>query len=296
MRYATTHTTNTLHAFLAYRFHFYGKEADNEVYGEGNAHDFGARVYDPRLGRWMSVDPMDSKYPSLSPFNFVANCPLILIDPDGEKIIIGKQDQSKFLEDMAVIFGEELASTMFSFNDNDELVINSVVLTDKDKQTVLEGLQTIVVENDITRIVYVNQPGKAYHPETKKYEGDVLFEEEGKGRAGEFTVTIGDNPGRKENTIYIYNGQVYGGIVSFPELYINPVTNKSDIRTKVASVEPRANNLIHALGHVLYQSNKEQGKVIDFDNAGRRATNSTGKAPAVKERPYDKDHPAPSKE
>jgi RHS repeat-associated protein len=109
---------------LAYRFHFNGKETDNEVYGEGNVYDFGARVYDPRLGRWMSVDP-------------VANCPLILIDPDGERIIIGKQDQSKFLEDMAVIFGEELASTMFSFNDNDELVINSVVLTDKDNPPLL---------------------------------------------------------------------------------------------------------------------------------------------------------------
>jgi hypothetical protein len=38
-----------------YRFGFNGQEQDNEVSGEGNSYDFGARIYDSRLGRWMSV-------------------------------------------------------------------------------------------------------------------------------------------------------------------------------------------------------------------------------------------------
>ena len=49
-----------------YRFSFNGKEKDDEVKGIGNSLDFGARIYDSRLGRWMSLDPMQSKYPSLS--------------------------------------------------------------------------------------------------------------------------------------------------------------------------------------------------------------------------------------
>ena len=37
-----------------YRYGFNGMENDNEVYGERNAIDFGARIYDSRLGRWLS--------------------------------------------------------------------------------------------------------------------------------------------------------------------------------------------------------------------------------------------------
>ena len=35
----------------AYRYGFNGKEMDNELKGEGNSYDFGARMYDPRIGR-----------------------------------------------------------------------------------------------------------------------------------------------------------------------------------------------------------------------------------------------------
>lgn len=69
-----------------YRFGFQGQEKDDEVKGSGNSLDFGARIYDPRLGRWLALDPLQAKYPSLSPYNFVANSPLIFIDPDGREI------------------------------------------------------------------------------------------------------------------------------------------------------------------------------------------------------------------
>lgn len=71
-----------------YRFGFNGKEKDKETYGEGNEYDFGARIYDPRIGRWLALDPLQAKYPSLSPYNFVANNPIIAIDPDGKKIVV----------------------------------------------------------------------------------------------------------------------------------------------------------------------------------------------------------------
>ena len=34
-----------------YRYGFNGMEKSDEVYGEGNAYDFGARIHDPRIGR-----------------------------------------------------------------------------------------------------------------------------------------------------------------------------------------------------------------------------------------------------
>ena len=69
-----------------YRYGFNGKEKDNEVKGKGNSYDFGARMYDSRLGRWLSLDPLKEKYPDLNPYNFVANSPIYFIDPDGKII------------------------------------------------------------------------------------------------------------------------------------------------------------------------------------------------------------------
>lgn len=47
-------------------------------------------MYDSRLGRWMSLDPLAIKYPSLSAYNFVANSPLLFIDPDGRYIRLNR--------------------------------------------------------------------------------------------------------------------------------------------------------------------------------------------------------------
>jgi RHS repeat-associated protein len=70
-----------------YRYGFNGMERDDEVKGSGNSYDFGARIYDSRLGRFLSLDPHAASYPSIAPYVFVANNPLIYIDPDGKDII-----------------------------------------------------------------------------------------------------------------------------------------------------------------------------------------------------------------
>lgn len=67
-----------------YRYGYNGKENDNEVKGTGNSLDFGARVHDPRLGRFLSTDPLSTTYPSISPYCFAANDPIRFIDVDGK--------------------------------------------------------------------------------------------------------------------------------------------------------------------------------------------------------------------
>lgn len=68
---------------VAYSFGFNGKLKDNEVYGEGNAYSFEYRIYDPRMGRFLSVDPLTWKYPWNSPFCFAENDVLRYIDLEG---------------------------------------------------------------------------------------------------------------------------------------------------------------------------------------------------------------------
>jgi len=72
--------------FDEYKYGFNGKENDNEVSGDGNNLDFGNRIYDSRLGKWLSVDSRYMDYPSMSPYNYVNDNPLIFIDPDGNGV------------------------------------------------------------------------------------------------------------------------------------------------------------------------------------------------------------------
>jgi RHS repeat-associated protein len=67
----------------SYRYGFNGKENDNEVKGEGDQQDYGMRIYDTRLGRFLSVDPITKEYPELTPYQFASNSPIFGIDEDG---------------------------------------------------------------------------------------------------------------------------------------------------------------------------------------------------------------------
>ncbi|MBK9327723.1 MAG: hypothetical protein IPM95_00120 [Sphingobacteriales bacterium] len=73
-----------------YRFGFNGKEKDDEVKGQGNSYDYGFRIYDSRIGRFLSVDPLINDYPWYAPYQFAGNKPIIAIDLEGleEKIVI----------------------------------------------------------------------------------------------------------------------------------------------------------------------------------------------------------------
>ena len=70
-------------AGTGYRFGFNGKENDNEVKGEGNQQDYGMRIYDPRLGRFLSTDPLTKIYSELTPYQYASNRPIDGIDLDG---------------------------------------------------------------------------------------------------------------------------------------------------------------------------------------------------------------------
>jgi RHS repeat-associated protein len=69
-----------------YRFGFNGKEKDSETASDN--YDFGARIYDGRLGRWLSLDPLMKKYPDQSTYLFCLNSVLMFKDIDGRDVII----------------------------------------------------------------------------------------------------------------------------------------------------------------------------------------------------------------
>lgn len=72
--------TQTTHQYL-----YNGKELQGEL--SLNWLDYGARNYDPALGRWYRVDELSELYYSNSPYVYALNTPTNAIDPDGNLVI-----------------------------------------------------------------------------------------------------------------------------------------------------------------------------------------------------------------
>jgi len=66
-----------------YRYGFQGQEMDNEVKGEGNSINYKYRMYDPRVGRFFALDPLEKTYPWYSPYQFSGNKIMHAIELEG---------------------------------------------------------------------------------------------------------------------------------------------------------------------------------------------------------------------
>lgn len=66
-----------------YRYGFNGKEKDDSEEFGNTHYDYGFRIYNPSIGRFLSVDPLTKEYPFYTPYQFAGNKPIVAIDIDG---------------------------------------------------------------------------------------------------------------------------------------------------------------------------------------------------------------------
>lgn len=98
-------------------------------------YDYGARNYDPALGRWMNIDLLAEKYLDFSPYVYVANNPLRFIDPD--KIVekykkdlnVNKSNINALLKNGNI--NQEVADKLLTMNNN---LLNEVSVLEKSDQ------------------------------------------------------------------------------------------------------------------------------------------------------------------
>jgi len=77
-----------------YRFGYNGQEKDDEVKGNGNSLSFKYRIYDPRLGKFLSEDPLTKSYPWYTPYQFAGNTPIWAKDLEGAEPEYGPENST----------------------------------------------------------------------------------------------------------------------------------------------------------------------------------------------------------
>jgi RHS repeat-associated protein len=118
--------------FYDTRYQFNGKEHDPET---GNYY-YGARYYDPETGIWLSVDPMSHYRPSLTPYNFVSNNPIMRVDPKG------MLDICKSCPDQAEFDKYRNSKENYTYNAEDGLVY-----TDQKQEITLNEVEVVFGNN-----------------------------------------------------------------------------------------------------------------------------------------------------
>ena len=118
---------------------FSGKELDENT----GQYYFGARYYDPALGRFFVPDRFAEKYPDLTPYHYTANNPVLFVDVNGDSINVARireYDQNNGTNNLGTIIGDlqDATGLSLSVSESGQLIFDTdkngdaIVATDKD--------------------------------------------------------------------------------------------------------------------------------------------------------------------
>lgn len=125
-----------------YRYGFNDKEADADGEIQNlTTYDYGFRIYNPGIARFLSVDPLANKYPAMSPFTFGLNNPNIYIDPGGDTVKISVTVINVGTTEINLFSGDEV-------KDKIDEKTKKVIVKGIDQKTKIENVYQVNVESE----------------------------------------------------------------------------------------------------------------------------------------------------
>ena len=219
-----------------YRYGFNGKENDNDVKGvEGSQQDYGMRIYDARIGRFLSVDPLMKGYPMLTPYQYASNTPIAAVDKDGEEAEVVVDKAKK------------------------EMHINLKIKYTDVEENLLKG-QKIALEKLVECFDHYWKPNKDGLPEalvdiqnqtgvTPKQLDDAQKGGAARGGDGYFNVDFGNGNSYKVFFNLTLSKEFNDKDPTVKNLNVDPTTSASELSGKVFNLGTKLGVIMQHMGH-----------------------------------------------
>ena len=205
------------------------------------------RLYDARVGRWLSVDPLFEKYVGMSPYNYCMLNPVMMVDPDGRKFDLSNlsSEQQKIFNDNINILinldNSEVSSVVSFLRDNQNFMI-SIHLNDGNNngfnknvnELMWDPTKVIVTNLDIILepVVILSHELKHAYDFNKDYDKPIKQGERYLEKLELEDSAIKNAPDRSEDSAIEFETKVY-----------NALNNKSIETTRTDYVSKSSNKL-----------------------------------------------------
>ncbi|MEN7550548.1 leucine-rich repeat domain-containing protein [Rapidithrix thailandica] len=100
----------------SYRYGFNGKENDKDFGNQHLIQDYGFRLYNPEIGKFLSVDPLTKSYPELTPYQFASNTPIYAIDLDGLEAWVNTKSNNDGSTTLTLIIDLDVKNSTTNFS------------------------------------------------------------------------------------------------------------------------------------------------------------------------------------